>query len=67
MTMVFCMVDGGKAFAARHRRDAPAVHRTLAAVVRSVLRQVRLQPLASSAKGCSRLREGLRMVQTCMF
>lgn len=50
VTMVFCMVDGGKAFAARHRRDAPAVHRTLAAVVCSVLRQVRLPLLASSAK-----------------
>ena len=41
MTMVFCMVDGGKMYAIRHRRDARLVHLGCLSVVLSTLRQVR--------------------------
>ena len=40
VTMVFCCVDGGKQFVAKHRRDAEHVHQQLVAVMRSVLVQV---------------------------
>lgn len=40
VTVVFCMVDAGKQFALRHRRDAHLIHHVLEAVVRSILRQV---------------------------
>ena len=39
--MVFCMVDGGKQFAAKHRHDARVVHAELVALIRGLLRQVR--------------------------
>ena len=38
--MVFCMVDGGKQFAAKHRHDARVVHAELVALIRGLLRQV---------------------------
>ena len=40
VTMVFAMVDGGKQFAARQRREGAVVHSRLSAMMRSVLRQV---------------------------
>ena len=40
VTMVFCCVDGGKQFVAKHRRDAEQLHQQLVAVMRSVLMQV---------------------------
>ena len=40
VTMVFAMVDGGKLFAMRHRKDARAVHLCCASVILSTLRQV---------------------------
>ena len=39
--MVFCMVDGGKQFAAKHRHDARVVHAEMVALIRGLLRQVR--------------------------
>ena len=41
VTMVFCMADGGKTYASKHRRDARDVHAQLLATMRSVLRQAR--------------------------
>ena len=40
VTMVFCSVDGGKAFATRHRSSAKEVHAELVAVMRNALRSV---------------------------
>ena len=40
VTAVFCSVEGGKQYAARHRTDARSVHLELLAVSRSVLRHV---------------------------
>ena len=40
VTMVFCCVDGGKQFVAKHRNDAQHVHQELVAVMRSILIQV---------------------------
>ena len=41
VTIVFCMVEGGKQYAAKSRRDAREVHVQLVALLRSVLLQVR--------------------------
>ena len=40
ITMVFCIVDGGKGFSARFRRDARRVHDVCAACIRACLRCV---------------------------
>ena len=40
VTAVFCMVDGGKAYAAKNRSEAKLVNRELVAVIRNALRQV---------------------------
>ena len=40
ITMVFCMVDGGKLYAVRHRKDARMVHLCCASIILSTLRQV---------------------------
>ena len=40
VTAVFCMVDGGKAYAAKNRSEAKLVNCELVAVIRNALRQV---------------------------
>ena len=40
VTAVFCMVDGGKAYAAKNRSEAKLVNHKLVAVIRNALRQV---------------------------
>ena len=40
VTMVFSMVEGGKAYVAKHRTDAKRVNAELVAVMRNALRQV---------------------------
>ena len=40
VTAVFCMVDGGKAFAAKSKTDAKKVHHEIVAIMRNVLRHV---------------------------
>ncbi len=40
ITMAFAIVDGGKTFAARHRRDVRRVNDVCAACIRSCLRVV---------------------------
>ena len=38
ITMVFCMVEGGKVFAARSRADAKVVHETLSSVISDTIK-----------------------------
>jgi hypothetical protein len=40
ITMVFCCVDGGKAFASRNRTEAHEVHCIIASIIRNTLCQV---------------------------
>lgn len=39
ITMVFCCVDGGKAFASKFRGEAHEVHTIIAGIIRNTLRQ----------------------------
>ena len=43
VTMVFAMVDGGKQFSTRQRREGFRIHQKLSAMMRSILRQVLAQ------------------------
>ena len=38
--MVFCLVEGGKGYASKHRADASVVHQELVAIIKSTLRQI---------------------------
>jgi hypothetical protein len=42
------MVDGGKQFAVKHRKDSMDMGRDIAAIMRSVVRQVRVRAVVSA-------------------